>query len=237
MRHVQFLSYFASNLYILGWQRVSSYDQISSLRSTSHHVTTSNPYLLLDNLLDLIPVLVCQKHERLLQTLPMIFRFPCSIKPTLSILDIMKGVSARLDENAGVRPRKELNPGGSSCSRAKKRTRGVSLGGTSELQAASATGIVKKGRVDELRTSDTLTWDEGKGDGRATSEDGNLDSEVKGRSLQAHSSLPEIPSRSDLKRSLSSRDVSFMDVDNKDDDMDVEIASASAISSSSNPDT
>ena len=144
----------------------------------------------------------------------------------------MKGVSARLDENAGVRPRKDLNPGAaSSSSRTKKRTRGLSFGGTSELQAGkSSRGTPKKGRVDELPTS---IRDESKGKGRATSEDESLDPEVKGRSLQAHSSLPDMHSRSDLKRSLSSKDVSFMEVDDKDDDIDAEHNSRSAVSSSS----
>ena len=148
----------------------------------------------------------------------------------------MKGVSARLDENAGVRPRKDLNSGAassSSSSRSKKRTRGLSFGSTSELQARNACGIFKKGRVDELRAS---TRDEGKGKGKATSEGEGLDSEVRsGRGLQAHSSLPDMHSRSDLKRSLSSKDVSFMVVDDdKDDDMDTEHdVSLSAVSSSS----
>jgi hypothetical protein len=145
----------------------------------------------------------------------------------------MKGVSARLDENAGVRPRKDLNLGAasSSSSRTKKRTRGLSFGGTSELQSGKSTSVIlKKGRLDELRTS---TQDEGKGKGRATSEDECLDSEVRsGRGLQAHSSLPDMHSRLNVKRSLSSKDVSFMDVDDKDDDMDAEHVSRSAVSSS-----
>ena len=148
-------------------------------------------------------------------------------------MDILKGVSARLDENASVRPRKEYSPGNDaySSSRAKKRTRGVSLGGASELQVGRATrGIVKKGRVDELRTTGTVTWNDGKGKGR---EDESLDSEVRERGLQGHSSLPDISSRSDLKRSLSSKDMCFMDAE--DDSMQ---PSYSAVpSSSSNPDT
>jgi hypothetical protein len=148
----------------------------------------------------------------------------------MQFLDIMKGVSARLDENAGVRPRKDLGAASSSSSRTKKRTRGLSFGGTSELQSGkSSCGTLKKGRVDELCTS---TRDEGKGKGRAASEDEALDSEMRGRGLQAHSSLPEMHSRSDLKRSLSSNDVNFMDVDNKDDDIDGPHVSQSAVSPS-----
>ena len=138
----------------------------------------------------------------------------------------MKGVSARLDENAGVRPR-DLGAS-SSFSRTKKRTRGPSFGGTSELQAGKTSrGTPKKGRLDELCTS---TRDEGKGKGRATSEDDGLDSEVRGHGLQIHSSLPDMHARTDLKRSLSSKDVNFMDVDNKD--MDAEHVSQTAASSS-----
>ena len=99
------------------------------------------------------------------------------------------------------------------------------------LQVERATrGIVKKGRVDELRTTGTVTWNDGKGKGR---EDESLDSEVRERGLQGHSSLPDISSRSDLKRSLSSKDMCFMDAE--DDSMQ---PSYSAVpSSSSNPDT
>ena len=146
----------------------------------------------------------------------------------MQFVDIMKGVSARLDENVGVRPRKDLGAS-SSSSQTKKRTRGLSLGGTSELQTGKASRGLKKGRVDELRISGTSTRNEGKGKGRAMSEDEGLDSEVRGRGLQARSSLPDIPFRSDLKRSLSPKDVS-----DKDDDMDAEHVSRSAVTSSSN---
>ena len=142
----------------------------------------------------------------------------------------MKGVSARLDENAGVRPRKDLNlAAASSSSRTRKRTRGLSFGGSSELQSGKTScGTLKKGRVDEL-----CTRDEGTGKERASSEEEGLDSEVRGRGLQAHSSLPDMHSRSDLKRSLSSKDVNFMDVDNKEDDIDTPQVSQSTVSPSS----
>lgn len=224
--------------FVPGWQGVSSYDQLSS---TGYHDTASSSLL--------------SSHSRPSASKPSSISRPLSrarlseartpapeiTNPDVPLfnktnpmqfLDIMKGVSARLNENAGVRPRREFNlDGASSSSRAKKRTRGVSLGGTSELQARKATcGIIKKGRMDELRTSGTY---KGKEKGRAMPD---LDSEVRGRGLQAHSSLPDIPSRSDLKPSLSSKNASFMDVDDKEDDMNAEHISRSIISSSSNHD-
>lgn len=238
-------------IFVPGWQRVSSYDQASSANSTGRHDTTSNSSLLSSHSRPSSskPSSSSRPHSRARLSEA---RAPAPDITNLSnplfnktnpmqFLDIMKGVSARLDENAGVRPRKEFNPGsGPSSSRAKKRTRGVSLGGASESQAGKAThGMVKKGRVDEIRTSDTLTWDEGRERGRAMSEDEALDSEMRGRGLQTHSSLPDMPCRSDLRR--ASKDVSFMDVDERDDDaMVVEDSSRSAVSLSSNhgyPDT
>ena len=238
----------ASNLYsvsffVLGWQRASSYDQLSSFSSTSHHDTESSSLLSSHSRTSLSkPSSSSRPHSRArlseaqtpspdITTLDL----PLFNKTNpMQFLDIMKGVSARLDENAGVRSRKELNLDGPSSSRAKKQNRGVSLGGSSELQSERATrGIVKKGRVDELPTSGTLTWDEGKGKGRATSENEGWDLEVRGRGLQTHSSLPDIPSRSDLKPSLSSKDMCSMDVDDKDDNTDEAHTSRSAVSSSS----
>lgn len=223
------------------WQRVSSYDQLSSLLSTGHHDTASSSLLSSHSRPSSSKSSSFSRSHpraRLAEAAPDITNLPIpsffNKTNPMQFLDIMKGVSARLDENAGVRPRNEFNLGAaSSSSRTKKRTRGLSFGGTSELQAGKATrGIFKKGRVDELRTS---TRDEGKGKGRATFEDEGLDSEVRGRGLQAHSSLPDIHSRSDLKRSLSSKDVSFVDVnDSKDDDMVADHVSRSAVSSSSN---
>jgi hypothetical protein len=219
-----------SMLFVSGWQRVSSYDQLSSSSLLSSH---SRPF-------SSKPSSFSRPHSRARLSEPRIpapditnLDLPLFNKTNpMQFLDIMKGVSARLNENAGVRPRKEFNSGASLSSQAKKRTRGVSLGSTSELPGKATRGIVKKGRIDELRTSSTFTWNEGKGKGRATFENEGLNSEVRGRGLlQAHSSLPDIPSRSDLKRSFLSKDVSFMD-----DDMDVE----HAVSSSSNhgyPDT
>ncbi|KAF8811225.1 hypothetical protein BYT27DRAFT_7240395 [Phlegmacium glaucopus] len=224
---------------ISGWQRVSSSDQLSNLHSTDHRGTASNSSLLSSHSRPSSSKLASSSRPhsrpRLSETRapdPDITNLDISIPlfnkaNPMQFLDIMKGVSARLDENAGVRPR------------AKKRTRGISLGGASEFQAGKATrGTVKKGRVDELRTSDTLTWDVGNGKGRTTSEDEGLNSEVRGRGLQAHSSLPDMAPRSDL-RSLSSKDASFMDVDERDD-MDMECASRPTVSSYSNhghPDT
>ena len=210
-------------LFVSGWQRVSSYDQLSSILSAGHHDAARSSLLSSHSRpFSSKPSSSSRPHSRARLSEARIpapditnLDLPLFNKTDpMQFLDIMKGVSARLDENAGVRPRKgkEFNPGASS-SRAKKRTRGVSLGGTSELPGNASRGIAKKGRIDELRTS---TWDEGKGKGRAMFEDEGLNSEVRGRGLQAHSSLPEIPSRSDLKRSLSSKDVSLMDVDDKD---------------------
>ena len=221
------------------WQRVSSYDQISSLLSTGYHDNASSSQLSSHSRPSSSkPSSSSRLHSRarLSEAAPDITNLPIpsffNKTNPMQFLDIMKGVSARLDENAGVRPRKEFELGAtSSSSRAKKRARGLSFGGTSELQAGKTTfGILKKGRIDELRTS---TRDQGKGKGRATFEDEGLDSEVRGRGLQAHSSLPDIHSRSDLK-SLSSKDVSVKDVNDNDNDMDVEHVSQSAVSSSSN---
>ena len=218
------------------WHRVSSYDQLSSFLSTGHHDTAGLSLLSSHSRPSSSkPNSSSRSHSRarLSEAAPDITNLPIPFfnkTDPMQFVDIMKGVSARLDENVGVRPRKEFNlDAASSSSRTKKRTRGLSLGGTSEHQAGKATRDLKKGRVDELRTSVTSTGNEGKGKGRAMSEDEGLDSEVRGRGLQARSSLPDIPFRSDLKRSLSSKDVS-----DKDDDMDAEHVSRSAVSSSSN---
>lgn len=232
---------------LVGWQRVSSYDQLSSLSLTD---TASNLSLLSSHPRPSSPKpnSSCRPHSRARLSdsrapAPDITNLDLPIPlfdktDPMQFLDIMKGVSARLDENVGVRPRRGFNScSGSSTSRPKKRTRGVSLGGTLELQAGKASrGVVKKGRVDELRASRTLTWDEGKGNGRV-SEDESLGSEVRGRGLQAHSSLPDIFSRSDLTRSLSSKDVSFMDVDDKDDSTETGHVSLSSSSNHGYPDT
>ena len=239
-----------SIIFVSGWQRTSSYDQLSSFHSTDNHDTASNSSLLSSHLRPSSskPSSSFRPHARARLSeartpAPDITNLDLPIPlfsktDPMQFLDIMKGVSARLDENVGVRPR---NVGGySSSSRAKKRARGVSLRGTSEPRAEKTTSVVKKGRVDELRTSDTLNWDVRKGKSRATFEDENLELEVRGRGLQTHSSLPDIPSRSDLRRSLSSKDVNFMDVDNKDADVDADYTSYLVVSSSSNhgdPDT
>ena len=229
-------------LFFLEWQRVSSYDQLNSLLSTGHHDAASSSLLSSHSRPSSSkPSSFSRSHPRarLSEATPDITNLPIpslfNKTNPIQFLDIMKGVSARLDENAGVRPRKDLNLGAPSSPRSKKRTRALSFGGTSESQAGkNGCRILKKGRVDELRTS---TPDEGKGKGRATSEDESLDSEVRGRGLQAHSSLPDMHSQSDLQKSFSSKDVSFMDVDDKDvddkeDDMDAEHVSQSAVSSS-----
>jgi hypothetical protein len=147
------------------WQRgVSSYDQLSS-----HHDTASSSLLSSHSRPSSSkPSSFSRSHPRTRpsEAAPDITNLPIPFfnkTNPMQFLDIMKGVSARLDENAGVRPRKEHNLGAapSSSSRSKKRTRGLSFGGKSELQAGKATcGIRKKGRVDELRTSGTLTLDE-----------------------------------------------------------------------------
>ena len=224
------------------WHRVPSYDQLSNLLSTGHHDIANLSLLSSQSRPSSSkPGSSSRSHSRarLSEAAPDITNLPTPFfnkTNPMQFLDIMKGVSARIDENAGVRPRKEFSLGAaSSSSRSRKRTRGLSFGGTSELQAGKSTrGIFKKGRVDELRTSGTLTRDEGKGKGRAMSDDEGLDSEVRGRGLQACSSLPDIHFRSDLKRSLSSKDVSFMDVNDKADDIDAEHISRSVVSSSSN---
>ena len=237
---------FASNLLFIyfsypEWQRVSSYDQLSSLLSAGHHDTASSSLLSSHSRPSSSkPSSFSRSHSRtrLSEAAPDITNLPIpsffNKTNPMQFLDIMKGVSARLDENAGVRPRKDLNSGAafSSSSQTRKRTRGLSFGGTTELQSGkTGRGTLKKGRIDELRTRD-----EGKGKERAASEDEGLDSEVRGRGLQAHSSLPDMHSRSDLKRNLSSKGVDFMDVDNKDDDIDAPHVWQSAVSPSSDDD-
>ncbi|KAF8154795.1 hypothetical protein B0H34DRAFT_717890 [Crassisporium funariophilum] len=211
-----------------GWQRRScSYEQIPNFPTASTSTSTYNTssYASSNNSRassskyppsSRLPPHSRSRHAETRARTPELTNLDLSI-PLLNktnpmqFLDIMKGVSARLDENAGVRP------SGSRVARTKRRVRGVSLGGASTVQSLGGGrikgGIVKKGRVDELRVSDALTWDatsdEDRGKGRADAEERNA-LEV----LQGHTSLPDIPPRlATGNSSPQPGDDSFMDVD------------------------
>ncbi|KDR70170.1 hypothetical protein GALMADRAFT_271603 [Galerina marginata CBS 339.88] len=133
-------------------------------------------------------------------------------------LDILKGVSARVDENAGVRPRKSAGniagPTRPIKTNGKKRSRGVSLGGSPDMSGvAAAVGRAKKGRVDTLRGMEAKPDIKDKGKGRASPLP-PPDADGRGPTGQAYES--GVPSSS--TSTLASNETLTMDVD---DDLSV----------------
>ncbi|PPQ89309.1 hypothetical protein CVT25_000376 [Psilocybe cyanescens] len=150
---------------------------------------------------------------------PMAIPFLDKTNPA-QFLDILKGVSAKVDANAGVRPRggviDSLLP--SRIEKAKKRTRGGSVGSSADALALQA----KKVRVESLRQAQVKD----KGKGRAVHVEGQAGQEsLPGTSTTSRATPNPVDSWGDS---------SFMDVDDRDKSMD-DVSAAGFLFAQSRP--